>query len=364
MHLVAIGVTMLRFGLLPVTIFSFVFFLSLSGLGLAGLPTDLPNELPKVMHRITGDQHRILGNFNADGTQFFTKNSKLPEIQTYDIITGAQISKWKTDDLHSATTWYRQGHFFLALTRALKVWSAKEEKFVFESSVFRGNVISADISKNGKLIVASSKDSLTRVWRLEKKTFNFYCTLKGHKGLVNFVAFDSKGEQIVTAGEDNEVRLWNAFACETVRVFSGHTEPVNMARLSSDDTMIATASSDGSIGVWDATNGKRLQELREHTRGVSSAVFRFNSTSELLSTSLDGTIKIWDLTQNNVTTLDNRGISLVSAEYSPDDSKIITADRNGVITVWGLPLSFREQRRITKKVHIRSSMRSSENDEL
>ena len=59
---------------------------------------------------------------------------------------------------------------------------------------------------------------------------------------------------------------------------------------------MASASHDCTVKVWDAKSGQEVLTLRGHTGGVTSVCFSPDGT-RLVSTSVDNTVKVWDLAE-------------------------------------------------------------------
>ena len=121
---------------------------------------------------------------------------------------------------------------------------------------------------------------------------------------------------------------------------------------SPDGSKIVTTSQDGTIRVWDASTGKVVKTLVGHgpgllgTDGVIDAAFNPDlpgqpgSGGTLLATAgLDGTVKVWDLATGKVQqTLTGHTSEVRSVNFSPDGAKLVTAggDRDGTVRVWDL----------------------------
>ncbi|KAK1285392.1 hypothetical protein QJS10_CPB20g00624 [Acorus calamus] len=74
----------------------------------------------------------------------------------------------------------------------------------------------------------------------------------------------------------------------------GHYFDVNSIAYSPDSQMLATGADDNKIKVWTVSSGSCFVTFTEHTNAVTAVHFMAGNHS-LLSASLDGTVRAWDL---------------------------------------------------------------------
>jgi WD40 repeat protein len=117
--------------------------------------------------------------------------------------------------------------------------------------------------------------------------------LRGHTGWVHSAVFSPDGRCIVSASDDNTIRIWNSETSETMLgPLKGHTAFVYIAVFSPDGQLIMSASLDKTI--WDSRNGDMvLGLLKGHRSLVRFAVFSADGR-HILSYSRASTILIWD----------------------------------------------------------------------
>ncbi|KAJ4821206.1 Periodic tryptophan protein 2-like protein [Rhynchospora pubera] len=74
----------------------------------------------------------------------------------------------------------------------------------------------------------------------------------------------------------------------------GHYFDVNCVAYSPDSQLLATGADDNKVKVWTVSSGFCFITFSEHTNAVTAVHFMANNHS-LLSASLDGTVRAWDL---------------------------------------------------------------------
>jgi len=106
------------------------------------------------------------------------------------------------------------------------------------------------------------------------------------------------------------------------------------AALSSDGRTLAWSQEDNTIQLIQMTEGKVLNTLAGHTDSVFK--LRFSPTGDrLFSASHDGSVRIWDMTGNELQTIETNG-EVLGIGISPDGSKLATIPLDGPVELWDL----------------------------
>jgi WD40 repeat protein len=109
-------------------------------------------------------------------------------------------------------------------------------------------VRSAAFSPDGTLIVTASEDQTVRIWNAE--TGKPVSTPWQLGAIVYSAAFSPDGRHIVTAVGDRTARVFDAASGVTESVLMGHNGHVFWAEFSPDGERIVTASEDETARVW------------------------------------------------------------------------------------------------------------------
>ena len=119
---------------------------------------------------------------------------------------------------------------------------------------------------------------------------------------------------LATASNDCTLRLWEVPARSTpaprrkwyggyepspeamcVGTLQGHTGAVFSCRFSPDDTRVLSASMDGTVKLWDVEQLQLITTLRGHAAPVHCAVFANEEGTRIVSAARDRTLKVWDV---------------------------------------------------------------------
>jgi WD40 repeat protein len=109
------------------------------------------------------------------------------------------------------------------------------------------------------LLVTASSDSTARVWTREGKAI---ATFSGHRGDVLSAEFSRDGKFIVTAGDDGTVRVWDVDAGSPVSVFKIHEDiGVLRASFSPDGKSIVAGDLLGFVYVLDCEMCRPFKDI-------------------------------------------------------------------------------------------------------
>ena len=220
-----------------------------------------------------------------------------------------------------------------------------------------------------------SEDGTAKVW--DARSGAEALTLKGHTGLVLSASFSPDGSRIVTASDDRTAKVWDARAAPRTSRSRGTPTSSLSAAFSPDGSRIVTASLDKTAKVWDARTGAEALTLKGHTdirhvgvvqprrqahrhrelatarrrsgtrgaaprpsrsRGTPGSSARRRSAPTARASSprvTDGTAKVWDAQGGaEALTLKGHTGSVLSASFSPDGTRIVTASGDRTAKVW------------------------------
>jgi WD40 repeat protein len=157
-------------------------------------------------------------------------------------------------------------------------------------SPFEGHathVYSVAYSPDGKQIASCSSDGTVLVWDVSTGSRRTFGTISTGFGIYS-VAFSPDGTQIAA-----DRRLINLSTGSFTLLGE---KSVSSSAFSADGRFIAlgTFDRDGACQIWDASTHQSIVQLVGHTGIVLSVTF-FPDGKQIMSTSSDGTIRVWDV---------------------------------------------------------------------
>jgi WD40 repeat protein len=187
----------------------------------------------------------------------------------------------------------------------------------------------------------------------------------GHHWPVCSLCFSEDGKTLVTAGSDNQLKVWDGLTgapranfqfpeapfsnrpaemavsprdrAPLLHQFNLPMDTFGTAVLLPDGKTVAVATGDKNVLLWDTSTGKQMRNLKtDHSEAVGNIAL--SRDGRILATGgLDGTVRLWD-----TRTFKRRGVFTTPANnfikgifFSPD-GKTLAAHGLGGVTVWDL----------------------------
>ena len=157
-------------------------------------------------------------------------------------------------------------------------------------------------------------------------------------GVLNFsVEFSSDGPEVEPADNVASLQMTISRMPQHIATLSGHTDGIFSVALSPDGTTLASGSVDGTVKLWDVTTNTNTATLKGDFM-VRSVAFSPDGTT-LATGSGDqngtgGTVKLWDVATNTNTATFEFVTSVHSVAFSPDGTTLATGSGDGTVWLW------------------------------
>uniref|UniRef100_A0A8C4W5R9 Striatin 4 n=1 Tax=Gopherus evgoodei TaxID=1825980 RepID=A0A8C4W5R9_9SAUR len=198
-----------------------------------------------------------------------------------------------------------------------------------------------------------------------KKTWNPKFTLRSHYDGIRALVFHHTESALVTASEDGTLKLWNlqktvaakknaALDVEPVYAFRAHRGPVLSVAMGCNSEYCYSGGTDTKIHFWRVPDlsmdpydsydpGVLSNVLEGHTDAIWGLAFS-PSKNRLASCSADGTVRIWDPSENpsclsTYNTEREYGIPTSVVFASTDPAHVVAAFRTGNTVLYDLETS-------------------------
>ncbi|KAH8848648.1 Periodic tryptophan protein 2 like [Schistosoma japonicum] len=121
-----------------------------------------------------------------------------------------------------------------------------------------------------------------------------------------------------------------------------HSKVMTSLAYSPDGLHLATGGYDNKVKVWRVSNGRSIVTFTEHTAGVTGVAFPAQNSKVVVSASLDGTVRAYDLIRQDRSTVDcfdwANTAPISALAFNPDisgiDIELTTVSWDSTLRLW------------------------------
>lgn len=190
----------------------------------------------------------------------------------------------------------------------VELWDFDEEEIIATLDLLNDankRVRGRDVafSHDGQILAISSEENFIRLYDLENQTY--LRPLEGHQAPVWSIAFreDPENNEILASCDGNgEIRLWNLETYQS-RKLEGHTARLRSIAFSPDGQQLVSGGDDETVKIWDVNSGECLNTLPVPETWIWSVDFSFDG--QMVANANDnGTVQVWHInTEQCISTL-------------------------------------------------------------
>ncbi len=214
------------------------------------------------------------------------------------------------------------------------------------------------INPSLSLFAVGYDDGTIELWDTTSRQLQMRFLAHSQKVTLNF---SPDGSLLATASDDATIKIWSVSSLLTAK-----TEPAliisdeligaaDSLAFSPDNSILANSARIRFALVWNLAAsargelGERLYTL-PHNNLIRSLTFNSNGT-QLISTSMDSTTRIWDMATGDILIILNRHQAQVNdVALTVDDQTVITASEDKTVKVWDISLDGLSER-FNRKIH-------------
>src|SRR5262249_19731263 len=330
----------------------------------------------KTFGGTAGHQNLVLSlAVSGDGT-FFASGSSDNSARIWDFPVSKALREFAGADAFNTVAISPDGLRVAGAGKdgVVKVWTTADGKQAFALDGHKGPVNSVVFSANNQILASAGADQTLRFWN--PTNGQLMAVVGAHTGSVTSVALAPGNNAAYTGGADGTLKVWTVpplaarplapphgdtltqitlpaanapraspSADKTVRLstfangaqvkaFAGPAAAVNSAALSPDAKLVAGGTADNRLFLWNNADAKVLSQVIAHAGPVTGVAFHPSNT-QLLTSSGDGTLKLWAMPPAPPRVL-TQPENVVAAAHSADAKKLTTGSSDKILRSWNL----------------------------
>eukprot|EP00232_Nephroselmis_pyriformis_P007623 CAMPEP_0182882100 /NCGR_PEP_ID=MMETSP0034_2-20130328/17575_1 /TAXON_ID=156128 /ORGANISM="Nephroselmis pyriformis, Strain CCMP717" /LENGTH=333 /DNA_ID=CAMNT_0025015165 /DNA_START=280 /DNA_END=1277 /DNA_ORIENTATION=+ len=183
-------------------------------------------------------------------------------------------------------------HFAATSSTRVLVYDPVTQRQKKQFSRFKDIAYCGTFRADGKVMVAGGATGVVQVF--DAGTKSILRQLKGHQRPVHAVSYTNNTQKVLSGSDDTTVRLWDVPSGEQALRLTGHTDYVRCiapSRASAD--VFATGSYDHTVRLWDLRMGKEVMKMDHGSHQVEDV--RVFPSGGMLVSAAGNSLFVWDV---------------------------------------------------------------------
>ncbi|KAJ7356508.1 WD40-repeat-containing domain protein [Mycena albidolilacea] len=237
--------------------------------------------------------------------------------------------------------------------RQVNIWNTSTG--VAETTLYhRGYASSVAFSPDGSLVASGCGDGLIRIWKVSSGKLLGELDKHPMDSEVGAVVFSADGRRLFSASADATIRVWSMFDGSSRHKLSwrscarrqqqkdhevGHSAPVKFVAFSADERWLVSSSgrcsSSGDVLVWDTKSGKCVAKLRAFALRLAPLSFHPQSTCPTFACGFNNHVYLWDSrTWKTIAKLRGHTGRVNCVQFTYDGRTLISSSEDGTVKLW------------------------------
>ncbi|MEX2188835.1 MAG: WD40 repeat domain-containing protein [Pirellulales bacterium] len=203
-------------------------------------------------------------------------------------------------------------------------------RFAEHALIGRPPVVTAvGITPDAKTLVTAGDDDIVRLFSLSDGQLQ--AELKGHTDWIRSLAIGPNGQTLYTAGDDHRIRRWNLATGQALADVDRLDHAIYAIALSADGTLLAAVGFDRELRVYETASGKLRHRLICPARDVRAVAFSPDG-KQIAAGGRSGAIGVWQTADGSaIRQIDAHRQRIRSLAYSPDATQLMSAAEDGFV---------------------------------
>jgi WD40 repeat protein len=216
---------------------------------------------------------------------------------------------------------------------AIFLWDMETGKKIRSFNRHTHTVRCLTFSPDGKRLYSAGNDSVAHGWEVENGKLIMH--IRGAYGLVSTIATSADGKTLALGNESSIIHVIDAFTGAPLRTIIGHGNLVRAVGFTPEGNRLVSASWDGTLRVWNLRENQDV--LRLNTKESARCIAFSPDGTLLASGGNDHLIHLWSLPGGQeVKTLEGHTKNVLSLCFHPDGQTIASAAEENRVGLWDL----------------------------
>ncbi len=216
------------------------------------------------------------------------------------------------------------------------LWNRQTGKAQQILTAFGDRIQGLAFSPDGQQLATGAFDKTFRVFEVSSGRLLFE---KATERSINTILFLPRTNRLVTGDWGGKVQLWESDTFQPTAIVGKHGHGVYDLAVTSDETLLASASWDGSVRLWDLNHQTERAKFTATDQSPKSILCVAISPDDqwLAASGHDDRIRLWDIqSQRLLLTLDGTFSDVHRLAFDQSGKRLISASLNGTIRIWDL----------------------------
>ena len=214
------------------------------------------------------------------------------------------------------------------------------ERYQFTSSKKDAPFYVAKFSPDGKMIALGANDGSVYLSQSDGKPIAQMTGLQTRE--IRGLSFSPDGKKIASTGQGKSVRIWDVQTGKLISKFYAHQDDIYRVNFHPDGRKLLTGSKDGTVKLWDSDRGMLIRTFTpidgkrnpnnnkpEPVQGAS-----FSPNGDLIVIAKNTTISLWDLQGNLQGMAIAHDKPIYNVRFAPDGKQLLSSGRDGSVKLW------------------------------
>jgi serine/threonine protein kinase len=164
--------------------------------------------------------------------------------------------------------------------------------------------------------------------------------VRAHQGGVQSLSLSADGQQLLSGGQDEILRLWEAGRLREIRHLAGDVGPVQAVALAPGGKWAVSCAlrlfkPDMVVQLWDLTAGAERRRLRGPGNNLHCVAFSPDGR-RVAAGSADHIVRVWTLDQQGspVVCFEGHTGPVSGVAFAPGGDALLSASHDGTVRVW------------------------------